>query len=343
MLRALQLSRHGASHVEGNPMVGAVVVADGRIIGEGWHRRFGEAHAEVNAIASIRDADRHLLTQSTIYVTLEPCCHYGKTPPCADLIIRSGIPRVVVGCLDPFPKVAGGGVGKLRAAGIDVEVGVLEQPCREINERFLYAHEHKLPWVLLKWAQTADGFIAADPEVGENPLRMSTPLTMRLMHRVRSMCQAIVVGANTVTADNPALTTRYWPAGEQPLRVVLDKNLSAPADARLFTDGAPTIVYNAMKDATEGATQWVKMASDDPANWLKNLYERGINTVMVEGGACVLEQLIATGCWNEARIEVSPRRIGSGVLAPRMPRQMAENLKIGHNSLIFYRNHVKKV
>ena len=202
MRRALQLARLGAGHTSPNPMVGAVIVGpDGTIIGEGWHRKCGEGHAEVNAVASVANAS--LLKDSTIYVTLEPCSHYGKTPPCARLIIERGIPRVVVGTLDPFPEVSGRGVKMLREAGVEVVVGVLEKECRELNSRFMTAHTTGRPWIQLKWAQTADGFIALPPDAGENPLHMSTPVTMCLMHRQRSLCDAIVVGAATARIDNP--------------------------------------------------------------------------------------------------------------------------------------------
>ena len=314
MRRALQLARLGAGHTSPNPMVGAVIVGpDGRIIGEGWHRKCGEAHAEVNAVASV--VDPALLRDSTIYVTLEPCSHYGKTPPCANMLIERGIPRVVVGCLDPFVKVAGRGVKLLQEAGVQVEVGVLEQECRALNERFMTAHTNGRPWVQLKWAQTADGFIALPPEAGENPLHMSTPVTMRLMHRQRALCDAIVVGASTARIDNPSLTTRYWP-GRSPLRVILSRHLSIPDDLNLLNDGLPTIVYNGVKSETVGPVEYVKMDTADPRCWLEDLYHRGVTSVMVEGGTQVLQGLIDAAIWDEARIETSPRRVGHGVPAP---------------------------
>ena len=314
MRRALQLARLGMGRTSPNPMVGAVIVGpDGTIIGEGWHRRCGEAHAEVNAVASVDDVN--LLKDSTIYVTLEPCSHYGKTPPCANLLIECGIPRVVVGCLDPFVKVAGRGVALLRDAGVEVVVGMLEQECRDLNRRFMTAHTTGRPWVQLKWAQTADRFIALPPEAGENPLRMSTPVTMCLMHSERSLCDAIVVGANTARIDNPSLTTRYWP-GRSPLRVVLSHNLSIPHDLKLFTDGLPAIVYNGVKNAVDGCVEYFKMDTASPQLWLEDLYRRGVTSVMVEGGTRVLQQMIDAGLWDEARIETSPRRVGQGVAAP---------------------------
>jgi len=333
MRRALQLARLGAGHTSPNPMVGAVIVGpDGAIIGEGWHRKCGEGHAEVNAVASVTDAS--LLRDSTIYVTLEPCSHYGKTPPCARLLIERGIPRVVVGCLDPFVKVAGRGVAMLREAGIEVTVGVLERECRELNRRFMTAHTVGRPWVQLKWAQTADGYIALPPDAGENPLHMSTPVTMRLMHRQRALCDAIVVGAATARIDNPSLTTRQWP-GRSPLRVVLSRNLSIPDNLKLLTDGLPTIVYNGMKDEVCGTVQYVKMDTADPLSWLEDLYRRGVTSVMVEGGTQLLQGLIAAGTWDEARIEVSPRRVGQGVKAPHIDAHQSSQYLIDGNTITY--------
>ena len=216
MSRALQLAKNGFGRVSPNPMVGAVVVADGRIIGEGFHRQWGHAHAEVNAIASVAEADRRLLRQSTIYVTLEPCSHYGKTPPCSKLIIDTGIPRVVVGCLDPFKEVSGRGIKMLREAGVDVTTGVLERQCQWINRKFMTAHTHHRPYVTLKWAESADRFV--DSDGSQEKAVISSPTTMTLMHRERTGYDAIMVGANTVRRDNPSLLPRLWTAarGDEP-------------------------------------------------------------------------------------------------------------------------------
>ena len=331
MRRALQLAAQGAGHTSPNPMVGAVIVgSDGTIIGEGWHRKCGEGHAEVNAVASVKSPE--LLRDSTLYVTLEPCSHYGKKPPCARLIIERGIPRVVVGCLDPFAAVSGRGVAMLREAGVEVELGVLEQECRALNRRFMTAHTTGRPWVQLKWAQTADGFIALPPEAGENPLRMSTPVTMRLMHRQRALCDAIVVGAATARIDNPSLTTRYWP-GRSPLRVVLSRELSITGNLNLFTDGLPTIIYNGMKNEVDGAVQYVKTDTDAPLEWLEDLYRRGVTSVMVEGGTRVLQQMIDACAWDEARIESSPRRVGHGIAAPDIDGLVTASRHIDGNTI----------
>lgn len=335
MRRALQLARLGAGHASPNPMVGAVIVGpDGDVIGEGWHRKCGEGHAEVNAVASVKDSS--LLKDSTLYVTLEPCSHYGKTPPCARLIVERGIPRVVVGCLDPFARVSGRGVSMLREAGIEVTVGPLEQECRLLNRRFMTAHTAGRPWIQLKWAQTADGFIARPPDAGENPLRMSTPVTMCLMHRQRALCDAIVVGAATARVDNPSLTTRRWP-GQSPLRVVLSRDLSIGGNLQLLTDTLPTIVYNGKKNGMVGAVEYVKMDTSSPRSWLEDLYRRGVTSVMVEGGAVVLGELLDAGLWDEARIEVSPRRVGEGVEAPVIDGHVGSREVIDGNTIVYLR------
>ena len=326
MMRALQLARQGGGHASPNPMVGAVVVHDGTIIGEGFHRCCGQGHAEVNAIAGVRDES--LLPKSTIYVTLEPCSHYGKTPPCAKLLIDKGVKRVVVGVLDPFEKVRGRGVAMLREAGVEVVVGVLEAECRELNKRFFTAHTTGMPWVLLKWAQSADGFIANE----DGTVRFSTPLTLSLMHRERSMVDAIVVGAGTVKVDNPSLTTRHW-SGNSPLRVALDRRLSIPSDCTLLNDGGKTLIYNELKDEIKGNAEWAKLDTSEPETWLRDLYSRGVTSVMVEGGANVLQQLIDAGAWNEIRIETAPMTLEGGIKAPEVDLKSAVSQEIDGNTI----------
>ncbi len=334
MRRALQLARCGAYHASPNPMVGAVVVCDGQIVGEGFHRRCGEGHAEVNAVASVRN--KAVLLDSTVYVTLEPCSHYGKTPPCAKLLIDCGVRRVVVGTLDPFEKVSGRGVKMLRDAGIEVTVGVLEDECRRLNRRFFKAHTRHQPWVTLKWAQSADCYMAG----ADGRVTFSTPLTKRLMHRERAIADAIVAGAGTVKADDPSLTVRLW-AGESPLRVVLDKRLSIPAESRVLTEGERTVIYNSVKDAQEGNVEFVKMASDRPEEWLDDLYRHGVTSVLVEGGANVLQQLIDAGCWDEARVETSPMVLGSGLKAPTLNGKIRGLATVDGNEIKLV-NHAEK-
>lgn len=328
MHRALQLARQGGGHTSPNPMVGAVVVHDGVIIGEGFHRCCGKAHAEVNAIASVHD--QSLLSESTIYVTLEPCSHYGKTPPCAKLLIEKGIKRAVVGTLDPFEKVRGRGVAMLREAGIDVVVGVLERECRELNRRFFTAHTKGIPWVMLKWAQSRDGYLADE----NGSVQFSTPLTQRLMHRERSMVDAIVVGANTVKIDNPSLTVRHW-SGTSPLRVVLDRKLSMPSNCHLLNDGGNTLIYNEKKDSIEENVEWVKLDTSEPQSWLRDLYRRGITSVMVEGGANVLQQMLDTEIWNEMRVEIATDSLGGGIKAPVVDLGAASRQEIDGNTIYF--------
>ncbi len=327
MRRALQLAKQGSGHTSPNPMVGAVVVHNGMIIGEGFHRCCGKAHAEVNAIDSVED--QSLLPESTIYVTLEPCSHYGKTPPCAKLLIEKGIKRIVVGTLDPFEKVSGRGVAMLRRAGAEVVVGVLEAECRDLNCRFFTAHTNGMPWVQLKWAQSADEFIANE----DGTVRFSTALSLSLVHRERSMADAIVVGAGTVKIDNPSLNTRHW-SGNSPLRVVLDRNLSIPSDCKLLIDGGRTLIYNGKKEGVEGCVEWAKLDTTQPESWLRDLYRRGITSVIVEGGANVLQQLIAAGIWNEMRIEIAPVTLGGGIKAPQVNINGVAHQEVDGNTII---------
>ncbi|MGM9802421.1 MAG: bifunctional diaminohydroxyphosphoribosylaminopyrimidine deaminase/5-amino-6-(5-phosphoribosylamino)uracil reductase RibD [Candidatus Limisoma sp.] len=301
MERALQLAALGRGRVSPNPMVGAVVVARGRIIGEGYHRRFGEAHAEVNAIGSVAAADVPLLAESTIYVTLEPCAHYGKTPPCAKLIIDKHIPRVVVGSPDPFREVAGRGVAMLRAAGVEVVEGVLRERCDRLNVRFLTAHTLGRPYILLKWAESLDGYIDRRRSAAELAARLSTPTTSTLVHRLRCEYDAILVGAATARLDNPSLTVRHW-CGRNPLRVVLTRRGYTPS-GNLADDAAPTIVYQSM-------------SLDDVCC---DLYRHGVTSLMVEGGAETINAFVEAGLWDEARVERSSIVLGGGVVAPKMP------------------------
>jgi len=311
ILRCIQLARNGEYYVAPNPMVGALLVnpADDTIFAEGWHHRYGEGHAEVECF---RAADQRMAGLSpaevtaiygglTLYVSLEPCSHYGKTPPCADLIISKGVKRVVVGCLDPNPQVAGRGVQKLRDAGIEVTVGVEEQACRELNKRFFCLHEKHRPYIILKWAQTADGFVDTIRKDG-TPLIISTPVTKQLVHKMRAENMAIMVGTRTALLDNPSLLTTRW-AGRNPVRIVLDRHHRIPKDAKIFSDDAPTIVY-------DERTEWPFILSD--------LAERNIHSVLVEGGPTLLRHILDTGIWDEMHIEVAPVSIGDGVPAPEI-------------------------
>lgn len=294
MERALQLAALGRSTTSPNPMVGAVIAdAQGKIIGEGWHRKCGEGHAEVNAVASVDD--KELLKDSTMYVTLEPCSHYGKTPPCAELIIRMGIPRVVVGCLDPFEKVSGRGIKMLREAGIEVIAPFMEEECRALNRRFMTAHINHRPYVLLKWAQSADGYLdtrlpSPDGDHYEGkPAKWSTPLSSTIMHILRSRYDAVMTGSSTILADNPRLTVRIGESQNcrQPLKVTIDRRGRITKDMNI-TDGG--LIYR------EGTLEEI----------LNDLYSRGITSLMVEGGATLLNSFICEDLWDEARIEITP-------------------------------------
>ena len=318
MQRCLQLACLGETGAPPNPMVGAVIVCQGLIIGEGWHRRCGGPHAEVNAIASVRQPE--LLTESTLYVNLEPCSHYGKTPPCADLIIEKRIPRVVVGCIDTFAKVCGQGVRRLREAGVEVVTGVLEKECRELNRRFFTFHEKQRPWLTLKWAQSEDGFIDRLCTASETPQQFSTPFTQTLVHRLRARHQAILVGTKTALRDNPSLTNRLW-TGSTPLRLVIDRHNILPKNLRLFDDSAPTEV----------------LSTGNLREILSDLHRRGIQSLLVEGGAQLLQSFLDEGLWNEARVEVAPFRLQKGVVAPQIaPSHLLREEEVDGHKIRFF-------
>lgn len=302
MRRALQLAGNGEGRVSPNPMVGAVIVCDDRIIGEGFHAFYGGPHAEVNAVNSVKEEDRPLLKKSTIYVTLEPCAHFGKTPPCANLIKDCGIPEVVIGALDPNPLVAGKGVKILEDAGIKVESGLLENECKDLNRVFMKAHTDPLPWVTLKWAQTADGFMASFDEKGNPlPIKISSELSSVFMHRERAKNDAILVGSNTEKIDHPLLSNRLW-GGNSPKKFVAENNL-------------------ALKD------------------FLINLRKEGITSLLVEGGPALLKSFIKEGLYDEMRVETSPRILDKGLKAPSLPEdvKLVTTKKIGDNVIQNYR------
>lgn len=300
MHRCLQLARLGAGYVAPNPMVGAVLVHDGNILGEGYHRRYGEAHAEVNCLASVKEEHQGLIPQSTLYVSLEPCAHFGKTPPCADLIIAHKIPRVVIGVRDPFPLVDGKGIEKLQAAGVEVVTGILEKESRELNKRFFTFHTRHRPYVILKWAQTGNGKISS---ASSRRLLISNEYSNRLVHRWRSEETAILVGTATALADDPALTTRLWP-GPSPIRLVIDKDLRLPSSLKLFNRDARTIIFNTIKQEEQEHLLYYQVKSDTSLvrQVMNALYQLKIQSVLVEGGARVLQSFIDEGVWDEARI-----------------------------------------
>lgn len=352
MRRCIELAANGMCNVAPNPMVGAVIVCDGRIIGEGYHIRCGEAHAEVNAIRSVKDES--LLRRSTIYVSLEPCAHYGKTPPCADLIIEKLIPRIVVGCGDPFAQVAGRGIQKLRDAGREVVVGMLEEECRHLIRRFITFNTQHRPYITLKWAESADGFIDRERTDG-TPTLLSTPLTAMLVHKKRAENDAIMVGSRTALLDNPSLTVRNW-EGRNPVRIVLDRALSLPSELHVFDGSVPTLVFTEKeglekklekREEKELESKKEKKPEDKEEKELENkkenkeekknltyvtidfshnplsqimheLFQRKIQSLLVEGGSQLLQSFIDAGPWDEAFVEKSPLQLHSGVKAPKI-------------------------
>lgn len=321
MARCISLARGGAGCVAPNPMVGAVVVHQGKIIGEGFHRKYGEAHAEVNAIASVRDES--LLKEATMYVSLEPCSHYGKTPPCAELIIKKQIPRVVIGCLDPFPEVSGRGVRMLREAGVEVVTGVMEKEAWELNRVFMTFQEKRRPYIYLKWAQSADGFMDRLRTDNSSPaVVLSSPETMRRVHRLRADVAAIMVGTQTALLDNPSLTVRHW-AGKSPVRVVLDRTLRIPSHYHLFDGTVKTLVFTTVADAiSRENVEYVTIDFSQQVlpQVMHELYIRKLNSLMVEGGATLLGHFLKEGLWDQMLVETAPVSLESGVKAPDLDR-----------------------
>lgn len=321
MQRCIELAGNGLCNVSPNPMVGAVIVCDGKIIGEGYHIRCGEAHAEVNAIRSVKDES--LLERSTIYVSLEPCSHYGKTPPCADLIIEKKIPRIVIGCQDPFSKVAGRGIQKLRDAGREVIVGVLEAECRQLICKFITFHTFHRPYITLKWAESQDGFIDLNRTAG-NPVKLSTPLTSMIVHKKRSESDAIMVGTRTALLDNPSLTVRNW-YGKNPIRIVLDKDLSLPTSLHLFDGSVPTLIFTENQHSPLSSPEYIVLnyQKDILPQIMEELYKRGIQSLLVEGGSILLQSFIDAGCWDEAFVERASKELHSGVKAPEIRNKIS--------------------
>ena len=316
MRRCIELAKNGLCNVAPNPMVGAVIVCDGLIIGEGYHIRCGEAHAEVNAIRSVKDES--LLSRSTIYVSLEPCSHYGKTPPCADLIIEKQIPRIVIGCQDPFSQVAGRGIQKLRDAGREVTIGVLEKECRHLIRRFITFNTLRRPFITLKWAESADHFIDVERTDG-NPVVLSSPLTSMLVHKKRAEADAIMVGRRTALLDNPSLTVRNW-YGRNPVRIVLDRALSLPHSLRLFDGEVSTIVFTAEKhpDKKNVTYRTIDFTQDILPQIMEVLYQQKIQSLLVEGGSQLLQSFIDAELWDEVYIEKCPCKLNFGVKAPEI-------------------------
>ena len=329
MQRALELAELGRGSVSPNPVVGCVVVHNGTIIGEGWHRQYGGPHAEVDAVHSVSDANLGYLAQSTVYVTLEPCAHHGKTPPCADLLVAKNVRKVVVASLDTNPLVGGKGIERLRNAGIEVVVGVREAEARWQNRRFFTFTEKQRPYVVLKWAQTADGFIARE---NHDSRWISNDLSRRLVHQWRGQEDAVMVGTNTAHHDNPRLNVRDW-TGRNPVRIVVDRHLRLSPSLHLFDQSQDTICYNLQRDEAAGAVRFVKCAEASPAEIAADLYRRKLQSVLVEGGAWLLQQWIDAGLWDEIRVFGSPQTFGAGIRASGFGGQLLQSEDVAGDRL----------
>jgi len=348
MARCLELALNGQGNVAPNPMVGALIVHENKIIGEGYHIRYGDAHAEINAINSVKD--KSLLKKATLYLSLEPCSHFGKTPPCVDSIIAMGIPRVVVATIDVNPKVAGRGVEILRKSGVEVVVGVLEDEARDMNRRFFTFQTKKRPYIIIKWAQTLDGFIDAvrNPSDPIAPVWITNELSRSLVHRWRSEEQAILIGTKTVEKDNPKLNVRDW-SGRTPTRVIIDRKLRLPIESNVFDGCIPTLLFignNAAASVRKpefAAIPNLEILTIDFAKGmemqlLKELYDRNINSVMIEGGTTIINSFVQKNLWDEARVFVGNKFFYDGVKAPVFARDLYSYDELGDSKLFTYRN-----
>ena len=313
--RCINLARKGALDVSPNPMVGCVIVNDGEIIGEGYHKEFGKNHAEVNAINSVKD--KSALRNSILYVNLEPCCHHGKTPPCTDLIIKYNIQKVVIGCKDTFSKVSGKGIKKLKDNSVDVIYGVLEKDCVELNKRFFCYHIKKRPYIILKWAKSKDNFIA--PINQEKPFWMTSEKSKKLVHSWRAEEDAILVGRKTVVADNPFLTVRKS-KGKNPKRIIIDKELLLDIKSNVFDDQADTIVFNNIKSAIIDKTTYLKADFNNlNEDILNQLYNRDILSIIIEGGTITINSFIEKNLYDEIRVFTADKLLEKGINSPELP------------------------
>lgn len=317
MERCISLATLGFGYAAPNPMVGAVLVYNQRIIGEGYHAQYGQAHAEVNCINSVKEEDEKFISESTMYVSLEPCSHFGKTPPCADLLVKMKVKKVVVGCVDSNAEVSGRGIKRMQESGIEVVTGVLKEECRQLNKRFFTFHEKKRPYIILKWAQSMDGFIGSG---SKERIYISNQYSNRLVHKWRSEEAAILVGTSTALNDNPVLTTRLWP-GNNPTRILLDRKLVVPETHGIFNDKACTIIANDHKNMERNNLIYLKIDEKDVLkSLLPALWEMDIHSVLVEGGSKTLTSFINAGLWDEIRIIVDEKlHLGKGVKAPNVP------------------------
>ena len=339
--RCIQLARNGLGRTYPNPFVGSVIVHDNRIIGEGWHRKFGEAHAEVNAVNSVKETS--LLPKSTIYVSLEPCNHFGKTPPCTDLILDRGIKKVVIGTVDPFSEVSGRGIKKLLDAGCEVIVGVLEDECQELNRRFFTFHTKKRPYIVLKWAQSEDKFLAPELLEGDDraPVWITNQYSRQLVHKWRSEEISILVGTNTAIKDNPQLNVRSW-TGADPVRLVLDRKRRIPEASHLFDGSVKTIVFTENPPAENPSKNIIFEAIDFegglPEQICEILYRHNLQSVIVEGGRQTLQSFLDADLWDEARIFTGKVQLKNGVRAPEISGELIRESSIAGDLLKIYKH-----
>jgi diaminohydroxyphosphoribosylaminopyrimidine deaminase/5-amino-6-(5-phosphoribosylamino)uracil reductase len=337
--RCIELAKNGLGTTYPNPLVGSVIVFENKIIGEGWHKKSGEPHAEVNAINSVKD--KSLLSKSTIYISLEPCSHFGKTPPCADLIIKYKIPNVVIGTIDPNSKVAGTGVKKLLEAGINVTVGILEDECNELNKRFFTFHQKKRPFILLKWAESSDGFISPDFKSEQKPVWITNEFSRQLVHKWRSEEQAILVGTQTVIDDNPTLTVRDW-IGKNPIRIVIDRNNKISKESHIFDNQVHTYVFSELEINSESEnTKYIKIDFNENSTEqiVAILYESQIQSVIIEGGRQTLQTFIDSNLWDEARVFQGKINLENGTKAPILNVKKHTKQIIKNDTLLIFRNH----
>ncbi|PTT02584.1 bifunctional diaminohydroxyphosphoribosylaminopyrimidine deaminase/5-amino-6-(5-phosphoribosylamino)uracil reductase RibD [Flavobacterium sp. HMWF030] len=339
--RCIELAQNGFGTTYPNPMVGSVIVYDDKIIGEGWHKKAGEPHAEVNAIRSVKD--KSLLKKATIYVSLEPCSHFGKTPPCCDLIIANKIPNVVVGTVDPNEKVAGNGIKKLIAAGANVVVGVLENECNELNKRFFTFHQKRRPYIILKWAESQDGFLAPEKILNQErkPVWITNTYSRQLVHKWRSEEQAILAGTQTVVDDNPKLNTRDW-SGNNPVRVVLDQNNRISKESFIFDNSVKTILFTKSENqfSTENTIfEVIDFNQNVIPQIIAVLYQNQIQSIIIEGGLQTLQSFIDANIWDEARIFIGKINFNKGTTAPVLQKKTTTKTYIQTDELINVRNH----
>lgn len=338
--RCIELARLGAGSVSPNPMVGSVIVCDDQIIGEGYHMAYGQAHAEVNAIRNVFENHanaKELLKRSTIYVNLEPCSHFGKTPPCADLIISNEIPRAVIGCRDPFDQINGKGIEKLKNAGIEVIEDILTDKCLDLNKRFFTRIQKQRPYIILKWAQTKNGYFSP---LDRSQKWISSKEAKQLVHRWRSEEDAVLVGKNTALADDPKLNVRDW-SGRDPVRIVIDRRLELPKTLNVFDQTQNTIIFNNIKTDIVGKIKYLELEDFDnllPQLIAYQLYLMDIQSLIVEGGSKTLNLFLESGLWDEARVFISPQTWEDGILAPELKGDPNEVQNIGPDILKIWHN-----